>query len=479
LPVFQFDPEEENYWGYMTLNFFAPHHLYAASHQPGAAIDGFKAMVKALHEADIEVILDVVYNHTTEGDERGPTYSYRGIDNSTYYLLDDDRIHYRNDAGTGNVLHTNNRYVRTMILDSLRYWVSEMHIDGFRFDLASIFTRRSDGSVDLDDPPMIAAIREDPLLARVRLIAEAWDISSYQLGRDFPGLTWLQWNGRFRDDLRRFVKGDQGLVATLRTRLNASNDLFPDTREAAYHAYQSVNFITAHDGFTLYDLVTYDRKHNLANGNEDTDGTDHNYSWNCGWEGDDGAPTEVRSLRRRQVRNFFCLLMLANGTPMFVAGDEFLNSQGGNNNPYNQDNDTTWLDWDDLHRNHDMFRFSRLMIAFRKAHPTLGRSRFWRQDVQWFGVDGRPDLSHSSHTLAFYLDGATEDDDDLYVMINAYWEPLDFNIQQGDYRHWLRVVDTGCSSPGDILEPGQEVSLPNQAYRVEARSVVVLRRLRS
>ena len=478
LPVFQFDPEEENYWGYMSLNFFAPHHLYAASPKPCAAIDEFRQMVRALHQAGIEVVLDVVYNHSTESDELGPTYSFRGIDNRSYYLLEQDRSRYRNDAGTGNVLNTANRYVRAMVLDSLRYWVTEMHVDGFRFDLASIFTRRADGSVDLEDPPMIAAIRDDPALARVRLIAEAWDISSYQLGRDFPGISWQQWNGRFRDDLRRFIKGDQRMVSALMTRLYGSDDLFPDTLEDAYHAFQSVNFITAHDGFTLYDLVAYDRKHNLANGNDNTDGSDNNHSWNHGYEGHDGAPAEIVELRQRQVRNLFCLLMLANGTPMFVAGDEFLNSQQGNNNPYNQDNQTSWLDWQDRQRHADVWRFFRLMIAFRKQHPSLSRSRFWRNDLRWFGAQGAPDLTSNSHTLAFYLDGRSQQDDDLYVMINAWWQPLEFRVQRGNAGDWLRAVDTGLASPEDIVEMGEEQPLHSDRYPLQPRSIVVLRRPR-
>jgi isoamylase len=330
MPVFQFDPQEGNYWGYMPISFFALHHAYGRRCELGEGIDEFKALVKALHQADIEVILDVVFNHTGEGDENGPTYSFRGIDNSTYYLLEEDRRWYRNDSGTGNVVHAANRYVRAMVLDSLRYWVREMHVDGFRFDLASLFTRSHDGSINTDDPPIISAIQSDPVLADVRLIAEAWDLSAYQLGRLFPGITWLQWNGRFRDDIRRFVRGDAGMLGQLMRRLYGSDDLFPDTLEDGYHAYQSVNFINSHDGFCLNDLVSYNAKHNAANGHDNRDGADENYSWNCGWEGE-GAPEEVMRLRQRQARNFFCLLLLANGTPMFVAGDEFLNTQGSNN----------------------------------------------------------------------------------------------------------------------------------------------------
>ncbi len=386
MPIHQYDPQEGNYWGYMPLNFFAPHHAYASTKVAGEQINEFRAMVKAFHQADIEVILDVVYNHTTEGDETGPTYSYRGIDNSTYYLLEENRQRYRNDSGTGNVLHCANRCVRKMILDSMRFWVKEMHIDGFRFDLASIFIRNSDGSLNLHDPPLIFEITAEPEFANIRLIAEAWDISSYQLGRNFPGIIWLQWNGKFRDDVRAFMKGDNGKVGALMTRLYGSDDLFPDDLSSACHAYQSVNYVTSHDGFCLYNLVSYNTKHNEANGHNNTDGTDNNLSWNCGWEGDENVPQEVMELRKRQIKNFCCILLLSNGTPMFCAGDEFMNTQGGNNNPYNQDNETTWLNWDLLEKNHDIFRFFKMMIVFRKAHPSLGRSRFWREDVRWYGV---------------------------------------------------------------------------------------------
>jgi len=474
MPVFQFDPHADDYWGYMPLGFFAPHSAYAHATSSPGLLDEFRSMVAAFHQADIEVILDVVYNHTGEGNENGPTYSFRGIDNSTYYLLGHNRRHYRNDAGTGNVLHTANRYVRSMVLDSLRYWVKEFQVDGFRFDLASIFTRASDGSVNLEDAPIISAIRSDPDLANIRLIAESWDISSYQLGRTFPGVSWQQWNGQFRDDIRRFVKGDRGLVNALMQRLYGSDDLFPDSLMDAYHAYQSVNFITAHDGFTLYDQVAYNHKHNESNGHGNTDGTDHNYSWNCGWEGDSHVPDAVMQLRKRQIKNFCCLLMLANGTPMIRAGDEFMQTQLGNNNPYNQDNEISWLNWDLLDSNPDIFRFFKQMITFRKAHPSLGRSRFWRDDVRWFGVGPVVDRSCDSHSLAFHLKGASQHDQDIYVMINAWWDDLHFDIQAGSSNHWWRVIDTALASPDDIVAGENEVSLQNMTYLVKARSVVVL-----
>ena len=474
LPVFQQDPQEGSYWGYMPLNFFSPHHEYAITQSPEGVVNEFRSMVKALHAADIEVILDSVYNHTAEGDDKGPTYSYRGIDNSTYYLMEPDGIHYRNDTGAGNTLNVANRYVRKMIVESLTLWMKEMHVDGFRFDLASIFTRNEDGSIDLYDPPVIAEIDESSAMGSRRLIAEAWDLSSYELGQSFPGLPWLQWNGKFRDDLRAFVKGDPGMVSAAMTRIYGSSDLFPDDIMNAYHAYQSVNFITCHDGFCLYDLVSYNRKRNEANGHNNTDGSDYNLSWNCGWEGDENVPPEVMELRKRQVKNFCCLLLLSNGTPMFCAGDEFMNTQKGNNNPYNQDNETTWLDWDLLAKNQEIFRFFKNMIAFRKSHPSLGRSRFWRDDVRWFGVVGAPDLSFDSHTLAFYLHGASQNDNDLYVMINMYWQALSLVIQEGEPREWSRVVDTSLTTPADFCEPETEQKLQSLNYRVGPRSIVVL-----
>ena len=474
MPIFQFDPQEGGYWGYMPLNFFAPHNEYAVGRTEDQQMNEFRSMVKAFHAAGIEVILDVVYNHTAEGNELGPMYSFKGLGNTTYYLLEPDMIHYRNDTGTGNTLNCANPIVRKMILDSMRYWVTEMHVDGFRFDLASIFTRNDDGSLNLKDPPILFEINADPAFAGIRLIAEAWDVSTYELGRNFPGFFWLQWNGQFRDDVRSFVKADEGKVSALMTRIYGSDDLFSDTLPNVYHPYQSLNYVTSHDGFCLYDLVAYNHKHNEANGNNNTDGTDDNLSWNCGWEGDVGAPPEVLELRQRQIKNFCSILFLSNGTPMFCAGDEFMRTQSGNNNPYNQDNQTTWVDWDLLAKNQGVYRFFQKMIAFRKSHPSLGRSRFWREDVRWYGTDGRTDLSPESHTLAFCLHGASEHDQDIYVMINAYWQDLTFTLQEGDPHDWKRVVDTSLLSPDDFSDP--PVPISSLAYSVKARSIVVLLR---
>jgi glycogen operon protein len=418
-------------------------------------------MVEALHKAGIEVILDAVYNHTTEGGCKGPTYCYRGIDNSTYYALDPkDMCTYINHSGCENDLRTSHPVVRQLVIDSLRYWVRETNVDGFRFDLASVFAFADDGSLNLKDPPIISEITNDPDLMNVRLIAEPWaaDGSAYILGRAFPGKTWQQWNDRYRNTLRSFVKGDGNLVKDLMTRLYGSTDLFPDDLSNSCKRLQSVNFVDCHDGPDMCDLVSYTN--------------DQHKSWNCGFEGVSGAPPEVLRLRQQQVKNFCCLLMLSNGVPMFVAGDEFMNTQNGNENPYDQDNETTWLDWSLTNANADVLRFFKMMIAFRKIHSSIGRDAGWREDVTWYGALSKPDLSPTSHTLAFYLDGDTVADADLYVMINSYWQDVEFLIQEaGD---WRRIVDTSLNSPLDITTERDAPTITGTTYRVTARSVVVL-----
>jgi glycogen operon protein len=349
-----------------------------------------------------------------------------------------------------------------------------MHVDGFRFDLASILTRNADGTVNHTEPPLLSEISLIGHYGDLSLTAEAWDLNLYQLGTAFPAMTWRQWNGKFRDDIRSWVRGEPGKVGSLMQRLYGSDDLFPDSPIDTYRPYQSVNFVTAHDGFCMYDLVTYNQKHNEINGHSNTDGLDNNLSWNCGHEGDAGAPEAVLTIRRRQVRNFFTLLMLANGTPMFYAGDEFMHTQQGNNNPYNQDNEISWLDWDRLKANHDVFRFVRMMIAFRKSHPSICRSHFWREDVRWYGAKGDVDMTEESRHLAYCLLGASQCDDDLYVMINSKWESQEFTLQEGTARDWKRVIDTARESPNDILDPGKEKRLTSNTLRLAARSVVVL-----
>ena len=475
MPVFQFDPANEDYWGYMPLSFFAPHHAYSVNQSSCEQHSQFRELVRELHAAGMEVILDVVFNHTCEGDHRGPTYSYRGIDSATYYLESDDpKMPYANFSGTGNTLDTTNPAVRRLIMDSLRYWATEMHVDGFRFDLASVFSRKADGGVDLAQPPLFDQIASDPALSNIRLIAEPWDASGlYQLGASFPGRTWMQWNGRFRDCVQRFVRGDSGLIPDLMTRLYGSCDLFHDDVFHAFRPFQSVNYISSHDGFTMYDLVSYSRKHNEANGQGNQDGP-HEYNRNNGWEGDKDVPQDVLSLRRRQMKNFCCLLMLSAGTPMFRMGDEFMQTQGGNNNPYNQDNKTTWLNWQRLEENQEVFRFFKRMIAFRKSHPSLARSTFWRDDICWFGAE-QPvvDMSAESQVLAYHLCGASVADRDLYVMINGSDQPRIFGVHNQSL-NWNRVIDTSLPVPFDIADADSEFPLETTNYRLNPRSVVVL-----
>ena len=475
MPIHQFDPAEGNYWGYMTLNFFASHDAYACDEESREQKNEFRELVRALH-AGIEVILDVVFNHTTEGDLAGPIYSFKGIDSSSYYMINekDRQSPYANFAGTGNTFLAANQAVRRLVLDSLRYWVEEMHVDGFRLDLASVLTRNADGSLNSEDPPLFSQIAADPVLNSVRLIAEQWDFDIYNDLR-FPGQAWWLWNGRFRDCVQRFVKGDPGMVGEMMTRLYGSSDMFPDDLPDSYRPSQSVNYVVSHDGFTMYDLVSFNVKRNWPNGHDNTDGTKER-SWNCGWEGDDDVPASVLELRRKQVKNFCSLLFLSNGTPMFRMGDEFLQTQQGNNNPYNQDNDNVWLDWDRLPANQDIYRFFKRWIAFRKQHPTLSRSTFWRPDVHWYGTDGRCDLSSESRAFAFCLLGFPENDCDLYVMINAHWQPFTFQIQEGINGNWWRVVDTALDSPEDFVAPGQEIQLTSLQYSVKDRSVVVCMR---
>ncbi len=462
LPVHQVDPQEGNFWGYMTLNFFAPCLGYGQSGSPTETIAEFRHMVDELHCAGIEVFLDVVYNHTAEAGINGPTYSFRGIDNSSYYALDPyDQAKYQDYSACGNDMRTAHPVVRRLIVDSLRYWTREMGVDGFRFDLASIFARGDDGTLTFKHPPIISEIASDPDLVDTRLIAEPWQGepgSGYMIGRAFPGKSWSQWNDQFRDTIRGFVRGEPNLVPTLMTRLYGSTDLFPDTQMDAFRRSQSVNYVDCHDGLNLCDLVSYTH--------------DGYHSWGCGHEGADEVPPAVAALRRQQVKNFCCLLMLSNGTPMFVAGDEFMHTQHGHSNPWDQDNETTWLDWARADENTDILRFFQMMIAFRKAHPSIGRSVGWGLDVTWHGVDPVPDLSPNSRSVAFHLRGASVGDTDIYVMANAYWDNLVFTIEEAG--PWVRVVDTSLPSPLDIAEATEASPLGEARYAVAARSVVVL-----
>jgi len=473
MPVFQFDPSGQDRWGYMPLSFFAVHRGYASDPAEGAAEAELRQAIDALHAAGIEVILDVVYNHTAERDSEGPVYSFKGIDASTYYLMTGNPVEpYANYSGTGNTMNCANSAVRKMILDSMRRWV-RLGIDGFRFDLASIFARDSDGTIRYEDPPILGEISEDPEFANIRLIAEPWDMGAYQLGRRFPGMRWQQWNGAFRDDVRRFLRGDAGCVPAAMCRLYGSDDLFPDDRINAYRPSQSVNYVTSHDGPTLYDLLSYTRKRNWANGLGNVDGPPENFASNCGWEGDEQVRDDVERRRVVQAKNHLTLLFLANGTPMLRGGDEFLHTQNGNDNPFNQDNDLTWLDWTRAERYAEVLRFTRLAIAFRKAHASLGRSRFWRNDVAWFGVREHVDISYDSHAFAFCLSGASQGDVDIYAMINAWTEPVTFELQIGRAAEWRRVIDTSLPSPDDFRDTGTEATIASSEYVVASHSVVV------
>ncbi len=475
----------KNYWGYNSLNFFAPQPGYCSSSDGCAQVREFQTMVKALHRAGLEVILDVVFNHTGEGNETGPTINFRGIDNSVYYLLESNRRYYKNFSGTGNTLNCNQPIVRKMILDSLRYWVQEMHIDGFRFDLASILTRGEDGR-PLPDPPLLWEIEFDPILAKTKLIAEAWDAAGlYQVGL-FPGLRWAEWNGRYRDDIRKFVRGDSGMVPALATRLAGSSDLYA---RHGKRPTQSINFITAHDGFTMYDLVSYNFKHNDANGENNRDGMNDNLSYNHGVEGPTDDPA-IQALRQRQIKNFITMLMVSQGTPMVLGGDEFLRTKLGNNNAYCQDNPISWFDWSLAEKNAAMVRFFRKMMAFRLVHPVLRRRHFLTgkdhgndllRDACWHGVDADPaDWGESSRALAVLLNGEKEefdgdyDDNDIYIMINGYGDERNFILHQLPAgKQWHGVVDTSLSSPDDIVDEGNEVKLAGNSYLVQARSMVV------
>jgi glycogen operon protein len=482
LPVFEFDecdnPRHDpaaphplsNYWGYDTVGFFAPKAAYGSPEE-------LKRLVRLLHAEGMELLLDVVFNHTPEGDERGPTISFRGLDNAAYYMLTEDGG-YRNFSGTGNTFNGNGPVARAFVLDCLRYWVTEFHVDGFRFDLASALGRGPDGT-PLHNPPLLEAIAADPVLRDVTLIAEAWDAAGlYQVG-SFPNYCrWSEWNGRYRDALRGFLRGDRGSVGDFATRLVGSPDLYGCRGPAA-----SINFVTAHDGFTLRDLVSYNEKHNEANGEGNRDGGQHNLSWNCGVEGPTDDP-EVLALRDRQVRNALLLLLCSHGVPMLQAGDEFGRTQRGNNNAYCHDGDLTWLDWDMAGTNADLVRFTRDVIAFRRAHPVLRPARHVTGDgsgpvdATWHGVrPGQPDWSPDGRLLAVMLRGQDvpgRGPDIVYLAANTHWEPTAVALPDlPPGLRWVRFADTHDTGPS--LPPGRErpVADPGRVP-LGARSVVVL-----
>jgi isoamylase len=482
LPVFAFDEQDGppglgNYWGYQPLSFFAPHDGYSSRSDPLGALDEFRDMVKALHRAGIEVILDVVYNHTAEGNEHGPTLCFRGLANETYYILAEDKSRYADYTGCGNTLNANESIVRRLILDSLRYWVSEMHVDGFRFDLASILSRDQQGQ-PMASPPILWDIESDPVLANIKLIAEAWDAAGlYQVG-SFHGDSWKEWNGRFRDDVRAFLKGDNGTARALAFRLTGSPDVYErEEREPE----QSVNFVTCHDGFTLNDVVSYNGKHNAVNGEGNRDGADYNLTWNCGVEGPTHDP-EVERLRNRQVKNFLALTLLSIGTPMLLMGDEVRRTQGGNNNVFCQNNETSWFDWSLLERHADIHRFVKEFAALRMNRdlPIDGLDMtlaelLRRQPIQWHGVRlNEPDWSYESHTLAATVP-LRGYELFMHLIVNAYWEPLEFELPppaaQGS---WRRCVDTYLDPPDDISSWTNAQSVQGRTCLVQPRSVVLL-----
>ncbi|MGZ4959518.1 MAG: glycogen debranching protein GlgX [Methylomonas sp.] len=483
LPVFQFDPQDSppglaNYWGYSPISFFAPHSGYSSDPSPLGTIAEFRDMVKALHRAGIEVILDVVFNHTTEGDHRGPMLCFKGLANDVYYILDPHSGSYSNFAGTGNTLKANHSVVRRLILDSLRYWVTEMHVDGFRFDLASILSRDEDGR-PLPNPPILWDIETDPVLSGSKLIAEAWDAAGlYQVG-SFIGDFWKEWNGQFRDDIRNFIRAEPGSVAKLPNRLFASPDIYADERR---EPETSVNFITCHDGFTLNDLVSYNAKHNEANREYNRDGCGDNYSWNCGAEGPTDDP-QINALRQRQIRNFLTLNMFAAGTPMLTMGDEACRTQLGNNNAYCQDNELSWFDWSLLDKHADIHRFVRLTIQLRDLLYTPKESSatlnlfFQQLHIEYHGTQlNQPDWGVDSHCLAILI-AKLQRPYVIYFIFNSYWESLEFELPewfQNTRLSWMRVIDTALPSPDDCVEAGDAAKIERYQYHAQSRSIVML-----
>ncbi|MFP3984020.1 MAG: glycogen debranching protein GlgX [Desulfurivibrionaceae bacterium] len=493
LPVTEFNENEnikkdpvtgeklKNYWGYSPLAFFAPKASYAVDGRNGKQVREFKEMVKALHKAGIEVILDIVFNHSAEGGADGPIYSFRGIDNTIYYLLGPDK-EYLNFSGCGNTLNCNHPVLRNLILDCLRYWVAEMHVDGFRFDLASVFARDKKGEV-LINPPVVEHIAEDPVLTGTKIIAEAWDATGlYQVGGFSSSARWAEWNGKYRDDARAFIRGNPGTVPDLATRIAGSSDLYQNSGRKPYN---SINFLTSHDGFTLYDLMSYNKKHNYRNGEDNRDGEDYNISWNSGVEGETDDH-EIMNLRFRRIKTAAVILFLSQGTPMFVAGDEFARTQFGNNNAFCQDNEISWLDWSLAEKNRGLFRFFRMLIRLRHSHSVFRRRDFFpaedRADIaeiQWQRSDpGKMDWSADSKSLAFFLDGrgAPEDrDDNFFIMLNCDRSAQIFHFPSpGRGRKWYSLIDTKKSSPQDFLQEGRGKPLRSKKKTVDYMSAAVL-----
>jgi glycogen operon protein len=498
MPIHEFDEFENyrvspvtgkplyNYWGYSNVGFFAPKAGFAATGKFGMQIDELKTLIRELHKAGIEVILDVVFNHTAEGNENGPYISYRGIDNKTYYILTPDGWYY-NFSGCGNTLNCNNPIVRSMILDCLRFWAAEYHIDGFRFDLASILGRDQNGA-PMSNPPLLESLAFDPILGKCKLIAEAWDAGGlYQVG-SFPSWgRWAEWNGRYRDDARKFLLGEGGMAGAMAQRLQGSPDMYSWQQRGTN---SSINFITCHDGFTLMDMVSYNGKHNEANGENNNDGNNDNLSWNCGWEGPSTDPG-VNWLRKQQMKNAAVLLMVSHGVPMILFGDEIGRTQGGNNNSYCQDNELSWFDWSQVDSHGELLGFFKRIIAFRNAHPVLRNNAHFRNcdyvgsgypDISWHGQKAwYADWSPECRTLAFMLCGhhakqGKVPDNDIYVAMNMHWEMHGFELPRLPAgKCWHVFANTEVAPPFDICDPGNEPRVENQQeFLVGPRSIIIL-----
>jgi len=491
LPIHQFYRREglektglTDYWGYNSVGFFAPEDTYSKCPSVGSQVSEFKTLVRELHKAGIEVIIDVVYNHTGEGDEKGPTLCFRGIDNSAYYALrgteEEPYRYYINDTGCGNTFNVENPVVMRLVLDSLRYWAEVMHVDGFRFDLASILARVK-GQYDKNSA-FFEAVSNDPILKNVKIIAEPWDLTTYQVG-NFPQ-DWSEWNGKFRDNARKFILGHSHQAKELSFRLTGSEDLYGDDGRSPYN---SINFITCHDGFTLCDLYSYDTKHNEMNGEENRDGSNENFSWNCGFEGETDNQ-EILKLRKQMVKNALTCLLIPLGTPMLLGGDEFMRTQKGNNNAYCQDNEVSWFDWDYAARNKDMITFSKELIAFRKRYPILQKRKFFPgenldfehvRDIYWYGrhLDKVDWNDPHIKTLCCFLDGTKDHSDHsgeyyLFFILNADDKDHTVEIPQCEHSHWYRVFDTSLKKGEDILPEGKEVKIsPANTYKINQRCV--------
>jgi glycogen operon protein len=489
LPVFEFDSEAvlrigpngkplRNFWGYSTVGFFAPEGSYCATPELGTHLNEFRDMVKAFHRAGIEVILDVVFNHTDEGNHMGPSMCFKLLDNSIYYhLVPGNKQYYMDYSGCGNTFNCNHPVVAKLIVECLEFWVREMHVDGFRFDEGSILTRDESG-VPVAHPPVIWAIELSETLAGSKIIAEAWDAAgAYQVGY-FPGYRWAEWNGRFRDIARRFICGEPGLIGDVAARLCGSADIYQST---GHLPINSINFITCHDGFTLNDLVSYNGKHNEANGEGNNDGANDNNSWNCGWEGPGSA--ELEKFRSRQVKNFATFLMVAQGVPMLTAGDEVRRTQQGNNNAYCQDSEISWFDWTKLDQYPDVLRFFKTIIGLRRKHPNFHRPRFFDgavnarglRDIAWHGsrLNQPAWTDRGARTLAATMAGIDEEPD-VHVMFNMGDDMIGFELPQIERREWRRAIDTSLPSPDDIADSDAQIPVSGNQYLVNGRSVVVL-----